>query len=224
MNLHTLQQTPELLIFFDESGKQGNEPVLLMGGISIPSTIYHHENYKSLHKLNSEYNYHWTAYGGDSKMRNGIELLFSEALPLANYVQLNFIRYFKSQLTQQAKPFSGVYESKQEIVSDTIYTKLPERICYGLLREFGENNHIRSTILVEDANEYRSKNLANNIKHYLNIHSLYRGEAFVVQQCNYRRKKEEIGVELTDILLGIVSTILENPIATASKRNRRRFY
>lgn len=136
-------------------------------------------------------------------------------------MNFNFIRYSKSNLAKQAQVYMDIYESKQIIVSNTIYAKLPERICYGLLRGYGEHNHVQATILIEDATEYRTKKLHETIKDSLNIHSLYRGEAFVIRECDYRAKGEEIGVEFIDILLGIVSTILDNPSATSKKKRSK---
>ena len=109
--------------------------------------------FADLHKLNGEYNLHWKEYGGDGKDRNDIEKLFQYASPLANYMQLNFIRYSRSTLAERANMFLNLGEPKKEIIDDTIYAKLPERICYGLLRGYGEHNHIEATILIEDASE-----------------------------------------------------------------------
>lgn len=214
-------ETPDLLICFDESGKQSSDPIQLMGAFSIPKNIYIHPLYEALHSLNTEYHFHWTDYGGDAKTRNGIEKLFEFALPLAEYMNFNFIRYSKSILAKQAQVYMDIYDSKQIIVSNTIYAKLPERICYGLLRGYGEHNHVQATILIEDATEYRTKKLHETIKDSLNIHSLYRGESFVIRECDYRTKGQEIGVEFIDILLGIVSMILENPLTTSKKKQAK---
>ena len=215
------QETPHLLICFDESGKQSRDPIQLMGALSIPTTIYMHPQYKDLHLLNKEYTLHWKEYGGDGKDRKGIEKLFQHALPLAEYMNFNFIRYSRSVLAEQANVFIDIYESKQVIVDNTVYAKLPERICYGLLRGYGEHNHVQATILIEDASEYRSRELDQTIKNSLNIHSLYRGEDFVIRECDYRSKGQEIGIEIIDILLGIVGLILDNPSAESNKKKAK---
>lgn len=102
-----------------------------------------------------------------------------------------------------------------------IYTKLPERIFYGLLRGYGEQNQLHAKIFIEDATEYRSKHLDVRVKDTLNIHSLYRGEYFVITECHYRSKGEEIGLELIDLLLGMVSLILDNPVAPGTKKKAK---
>lgn len=212
---------PHLVICFDESGKQSRDPIQLMGAISIPENIYRHSKFTDLHKLNEVYNLHWKEYGGDGKNRNGIEKLFQYALPLAEYMQLNFIRYSRSLLAERANIFLDLGGPKKEIVDDTIYAKLPERICYGLLRGYGEHNYIQATILIEDASEYRSRKLEQIIKNSLNSHSLYRGEDFIIRECGYRSKGQEVGIELTDILLGIVGVILDNPTVESRKKKEK---
>lgn len=221
MDQSLLNESPDLLICFDESGKHNSDPIQLMGAFSIPKAIYTHPQYEALHSLNMDYRLHWTDYSGDSKTRNGIEKLFDYAVPLADFMNFNFIRYSKASLAKHAQVYMDIYESKQVIVSNTIYAKLPERICYGLLRGYGEHNNVQATILIEDATEYRAKKLHKTIKDSLNIHSLYRGEAFVIRECDYRAKGEEIGVEFIDIILGIVSTILDNPSATSRKKKAK---
>lgn len=65
--------------------------------------------------------------------------------------------------------------------------------------------------MIEESSEYRSRNLDSMLKEALNIHSLYRGENFVITECGYRSKGEEIGIEFIDIFLGIVGIILTCP-------------
>ncbi|BAQ10872.1 hypothetical protein OXB_2401 [Bacillus sp. OxB-1] len=112
----------ELTICFDESGKQSSDPIQLMGALCIPTFIYYHPDFAPLHELIQEHNFHWTEYSGYSKNRYAIERLFDLAQPLAPYTQLNFINCSKTALEQQARAFANIYESKQAIASDTIYT------------------------------------------------------------------------------------------------------
>lgn len=207
----------DLFIFFDESGK-GNQPNQLMGGLSIPNNIYQSESFDSIHKLNEHYSYHWSSYDSDYKTKEGILRLFELASPMAVYTNAIFIKYSQQKLNEMAYINTAKLESERKKVIDgtnfleeTIYTKIPERIMYGLLRYYGNIGGITSTIYVERANEYIRLQLAEKLMSQLNMHALYRGESFVVQDCLYRSKGEEIGVELTDLLLGIFRTILENP-------------
>ena len=213
----SISNQSDLSIFFDESGK-GNQPNQLMGGLAIPNNIYHSKDFKSVHKLNDQHTFHWSSYDGDSKMRNGIINLFELASPMAVYANLIFIKYSQTKLKEMAFKNTAKLESGQKkaiddtnFLEETIYTKIPERIMYGLLRFYGNIAGVTSTIYVERANEYIKLQLSEKLTSQLNMHSLYRGESFIVQDCIYRGKGEEIGVELTDLLLGIFRTVLENP-------------
>ncbi|MEL7597146.1 MAG: hypothetical protein AAGU01_02975, partial [Clostridiaceae bacterium] len=57
---------------------------------------------------------------------------------------------------------------------------------------------------------YQSIELDKKLREQLNIQSIYRGEKYKVNKFYYKNKNEEIGVELTDLLLGIVRTIIFN--------------
>lgn len=201
----------DLIIFFDESGKQKSDKVQLMGGWGLPSNIYNSDKLSDFRKLNMSYRYHWSEYKGDSKQKNGIIKLFNEGNPLSEYIQLNFIQYSSSNLAKRANKYHEINgESSKRMIEKMVYSKLPERIVYGLLREYGHTQPVTVLVNIESANEYKTLGLAKNMKEQLNIHSLYRGKSFVVKACQYRKKGEEIGGELTDILLGIVRTIIEN--------------
>jgi hypothetical protein len=113
----------------------------------------------------------------------------------------------------------GATELGKDVVEDMIYTKFPERILYGLLRGYGKNIDIEAEVLIEKANEYENLNLFqlrdkhehdvklnldDLVKDLLNIQALYRGENYVINNCRLVPKGEEIGVEMADMLLGIV--------------------
>lgn len=208
-----------LSIFFDESGKQQN-PIQLMGALCIPSSIYRSEAMTSMHQLNKTYKFHWTDYSGDAKMRGGIIKLFQFAAELASYSQMNIIQYHYSQIEADARRFGS--DLKAEMAEHTIYSKFPERIMYGLLRAYGKSANLTADLYIEHANEYERLDLASSLKKQLNSHALYRGEPYSVSQCTYKKKGEEIGVELTDLLLGIARTIMENGDAVSRTKHEQR--
>lgn len=220
-----VHRNTDLFIFFDESGKEKRDKVQLMGGLVIPANIYNNKKLKPFRELNQEYQYHWSQYKEDSKQKSGLIKLLKEARLLAEYCRINFIRYSTTKLTEKGRMFdynsnqsSGHALDKSEIVRKMIYTKLPERIVYGLLRGYGQTRKVNAKIHIEHATEYETFELAEDIQLQLNMHSLYRGESFVIEDCVYCKKGDEIGVELTDILLGIVRTILENPNPESNKK------
>ncbi|WP_251648689.1 hypothetical protein [Rummeliibacillus stabekisii] len=53
--------------------------------------------------------------------------------------------------------------------------------------------------------------------HQLNIQSIYRGENFKVNQVGYQSKQSTFGIELADLLLGMVRTIILNERPTSKR-------
>ena len=69
---------------------------------------------------------------------------------------------------------------------------------------------IKTNLYIEDANEYAK--LPNQFKSQLNIQATYREEDFSIEGCSLLPKNLEIGIELTDLVLGIIKTVLQNEI------------
>lgn len=188
-------------IFFDESGKNKDSPTT-MGALLIPSLVYEHEIIKAINnKLkNKEFELHWKDYGGDSEKRSLILNVMADVMKFSSMFSFNVINYKKPNLQ----------EGDKQLFEDMIYTKLPERILYGLLRQHGREISINADIFIEKATEYNKRKLKENIPHQLNIQAMYRGENYRIENCDYKEKNEEIGVELVDIILGIIRTIIIN--------------
>lgn len=205
------------MVFFDESGKRNNKPNL-MGGLSIPHNVYCLDDFQALTQAlrDRTIKLHFKNYSGDSKEREHFIQIGEVLAKFANFIRIIIINYNYSAL-------AGSTELGKDLIEDMIYTKFPERILYGLLRGYGKNINIEAEVLIEQATEYESLNLfqlkdKHNVKlklddlakDLLNIQSLYRGENYVINDCRLVPKGEEIGVEMTDMLLGVVRTILEN--------------
>lgn len=86
------------------------------------------------------------------------------------------------------------------------------------MRGYGRTVDITTDIYIEDSTEYKSFQLNDLIKEQLNIQSLYRGEHYVVLTSQLVPKGEEIGVEITDLLLGVIRNIIENKPDSESKQ------
>lgn len=186
-------------VFFDESGKS-KDPIKTMGGLLIPNKVYNRNDMVVLNnKLKStEFKLHWVKYTGyepDKKLYSNIIRTFAKYSSLCS---LNIINY---------ENISGINNQK---FRNMIYSKLPERIFYGLLRYQGNNTSIEAELIIEEANAYKSIHLENELAKQLNIQALYRGEHYSIEKFRYETKNKEIGVELTDLLLGIVRTIILN--------------
>lgn len=196
-------------LFFDESGKN-NDSIKTMGSLMIPEKVYNCEEIISLNERlkKEEFELHWTRYDGgnsESKIYKEIIDIFSKYISLCEF---NVIRYDYP-----------ANRSKQKL--DTmIYSKIPERVMYGLLRYQGKGIDINADIYVENATMYNSIKLHETLCKEMNRQSLYRGTNFTVDKFEYKHKNEEIGVELTDVILGIIRNIIDNKNSKrANKKN-----
>lgn len=187
-------------LFFDESGK-GNDKIKTMGSLLIPHTIYNTKNFLQLNEqLKSEnFKLHWTQFSGgkdEITLYKNILTIFSKYSSLCEF---NIIRYNYPQ---------GI---NQDSLKKMIYGKIPERVMYGLLRHEGSNMDIEADIYVEEATMYvKTIKLHESLVNEMNKQSLYRGTHFKINKFKYKKKNEEIGVELTDLILGIIRTIIVN--------------
>lgn len=199
-------------IYFDESGKREKNGPKLMGAILVPEHIYSLEDLLAINERlrNKEIKYHFTDYNGNrGHMANYIEKIsvFSKYL---KYCSLNIISY--------RIPNSNHID--QETVKNMIYTKFPERVFYGLLRNNGEGLYIDADIYMEEASEYNE--MIKTLPMTLNTQSIYRGERFKITDSKLIPKNVEIGVEFTDTVLGMIRQIImsineEGPVSKAKR-------
>ncbi|WP_353928513.1 DUF3800 domain-containing protein [Desulfofundulus kuznetsovii] len=197
----------EYLIFFDESGKNNDSP-LLMGALMIPQNVYQKDEFQLFNKLlcDRKIRLHWSNYSGDHNDRLTICLTITTLMKYSQTFRFNVINYIR--------PKNGLVDKKT--FDKMIYSKLPERIIYGLLRHGGSNMKITATIFIEDATEY--KDLQKYIVEQLNLQAIYRGEQFEVTDCSRKRKNTEIGLDLTDMILGFIRNIVSYSKSSTSKR------
>lgn len=200
-----------LRIFFDESGKK--DPPSLMGALSIPSSIYDYHDFSALNSelLDGKIKIHYKDYGGYAKSKDTFIQVIEATMKYEKFIKLNIINYKKPP-----------YHCDTTLFNKMVYTKLPERILYGLLRGYGREIDIYAHIDIEYSSEYFSENLHIKVTEQLNTQAIYRGEHFEVVESNLVPKQKEIGLELTDLLLGICRTIIQNnPKGLSNKSNEK---
>lgn len=198
-------------IFFDESGKKEDQKPRLMGGLLIPCNIYETESFKDYNNRlkENEFYLHWKKYSGDNEQKNLIiDMVVSLFKKYSSLFCFNVINYIKPEKVDN------------QAFEDMVYTKLPERIIYGLLRHYGSDITLNTNIYIEYSTEYEKNELSKTIKRQLNIQSIYRGKNFKIISCDYRKKNTEIGVELTDLILGIIRTIIKNCSTSRTERSK----
>ncbi|QCJ45524.1 DUF3800 domain-containing protein (plasmid) [Bacillus sp. S3] len=220
MSLSPPLKTELMNIFFDESGQDSDRPST-MGGLLIPKSVYITTKMQELNKKleSGKIKLHWTEYSGHSELRENIKeaiYVFSE---IARFTRMNVINYNRSTLDWRYKlsgdPASGKLDKREKqkhlnFATLMVYTKIPERIFYGLLRHFGKDIYIKTEIFIEKEGKYEKYDLEKRLQENLNTQSLYRSEQFWVTSCEMVTKGNMIGVELVDLLLGIIRLIINN--------------
>ncbi|WP_187115113.1 DUF3800 domain-containing protein [Clostridium tyrobutyricum] len=204
-------------IFFDESGKRTDKPTT-MGGLLIPSNVYNFKIFNEYNEKlkNGDFKIHWTDFKGNYNQKQLIKKLVTDLMKFSSMFSFNAINYVKPNVIKPNSMCNNDFEKM-------IYTKLPERIFYGLLRFHGCSSNISANLFIEDATEYHKVKLSDKIKEQLNIQAMYRSENFSISDCDYKSKNVEIGVELTDLILGIIRTIILNNKESKSKIIKNNF-
>lgn len=204
----------DILIFFDESGKKDKPN--LMGALSISNNIYSLPIFEEIKHIIKTTEIHWKQYSGDRRKRKIIIKMIKTLLDFTIDTKINVIHYEQSIIEKKANFYKNVDE---DLYDSTIYMKLPERLIYGLIRHYGKLSNINVGIIIEEATEYKKTNvmLKERLPKLLNIQSVYRGEHYKIISSRYASKGEEVGIELTDILLGMIRTIVKNPDCTSRK-------
>lgn len=205
-------------IYFDESGK-ANEALHLMGAILFPQDYYLHHQEK-LDDIIQNAGIHWTSYGGHTAIRDSIKTLLSDVLSHHHLMKMNVISYDINKVELNSKPIKSIIS---DVVDRTIYTKFPERVVYGLIRKYGKNTFVNADVFIEHDHTYEAKNydLKVDMLRQLNIQSIYRGENFRVNSVSYLPKKSTYGIEVTDLLLGIVRTIILNESSDSNRKKAK---
>lgn len=200
--INNVNNISEYIICFDESGKN-NEKINLIGGLLIPRRIFENEKIKKLNDelCSKKFKLHWTNYNGDCQEKDIIKNLIKELMLYKEFIKLNVIVFDK--IHGETKQYN------KENVKNMIYSKFPERVIYGLLRKYSSYRTLDVDIYIESETTYKKDNLAENIKKQLNIQSIYRGKNFNIVNSEYKCKNEFIGVELIDLFIGIIKSILE---------------
>lgn len=200
--------TQEIHVFFDESGKESDRPNLL-GSLSIPKKIYEQKEIQCMNESlrANQFKIHWKNYNGNSFVKEKIVELIDLFIQYEEYIKFNVINYHYGFLKDQ----QSFTKQDRDIA---IYSKFPERLIYGLIRGYGSETHIIANIFIDKSTEYEKLKLDETLISTLNSQSLYRGEKFYAQDCEMLPKNSEIGLELIDVLLGIIRTIIINPQIT----------
>lgn len=200
----------ETMIFFDESGKKDDHPIL-MGGLSLPKAVYSRAEFNAVQGTRT----HWVDFKHQNSMRMLIELIAK----FESVVKINVINYNYTEIENLTTKFTPPKD--KEFATRTIYAKFPERIFYGLLRRNVNYLSVTSDIVIEKATEYEQY-VQDVVEKQLNVQAIYRAENFKVNSCVLKPKGTDIGLEITDLLLGIIRFIIKNEPRSKSNRQEKK--
>jgi len=201
-------------IFFDESGKSDDYPVL-MGGVSIPESIYSKNDFSNLNGIRT----HWS----DFTRKDDLKILITTLSKFYQVVNINVINYnYQAVLEDSIQKFQDESLAKN-FANKTIYAKFPERIFYGLLRNNPQHMFIRADVSIEESTEYNTSLVKSVVENDLNVQSIYRGESFLINNVELKPKGVDVGLEMTDLVLGIMRTIIKNSRTTNRNKRKNKF-
>ncbi|WP_273754059.1 hypothetical protein [Leuconostoc mesenteroides] len=209
-----MSQTTDIKIFMDESGKDND--ISLFGGVSIPTNNYNTPAIQQLNTklVNGELHFHFTKYTR-YEFQNYYDLIHA-FLSISDSISINIIAWKKNIFTR--------HDLLKDLYSDMVYSKIPERVCYGLLRNHSNLVGISADLFIESSTEYKNRNLQDNVKKQVNTHALYRYDTFRIRKSLLAEKNVQIGLEFTDTLIGIIRFIMVHAsMADASDRNSNNF-
>ena len=125
-------------------------------------------------------------------------------------MKFNIIAYSKDEY------ISGHTAYNKTTIKNMEYAKIPERVIYGSIRNISKYKPTKVKLFIENSTEYSRIGLNKTLEDQLNVQSLYRNDNFVIERAGLYPKGKEIGIEITDMILGIISVIIRNAYADDS--------
>lgn len=95
----------------------------------------------------------------------------------------------------------------KEEIRPLLYIKIPERLVYGIARNIVAINEVK--IFIDQNSEYTKYKLEEKLKEQLNAQAIYRKLNYSITNVSSIDSKTDKMVQLTDVLLGIISFITE---------------
>ena len=204
-------------IFFDESEVKSlriKMDISLMGCLRMPESLYKTPAIQALtdQLRDRSIKLHFTDYNNRLfKMYSKVlKEFFGENGENVKYLKFNLISYSKDEYINGHTAFDKVS------MKDMEYAKIPERVIYGSIRNISKYKPTEARLFIENSTEYTRIGLHNILKKQLNVQSLYRNDNFVIKTSLLYPKGKEIGIEITDMILGIISIVIRNAVTVDS--------
>lgn len=188
------------LIFFDESGKLDRNFSINSYYGALGCT---RSDYEDITNFIKEFGYkrelHFTAFNLK---------LVNRYLDVVNYVldknvKLNI--YVVDRV--KAEDIGDHLDLSMERIRELFYTKIPERLIYGILRYIQDYKTIR--IIYDECDEYEKYDLKGKLENQLNAQAVYRNLNCQITEVKAEDSEKEIFLQIIDILIGIVTLLIE---------------
>lgn len=198
-------------VFFDESEVESlrtNMAISLMGCLRVPGSLYSNPQIQNLTKQlrNGSMKLHFNEYNARffKTYSQVLKEFFGENGENVKYMKFNLIAYTKDEYINNHTAFTKTSMKRME------HAKIPERVIYGSIRNISKYKPTKVRLYIENSTEYSQFKLHNMLKEQLNVQALYRNDNFVIDTSLLYPKGKEIGIEITDMILGIISIVIRN--------------
>lgn len=196
----------EYEIYFDESNKldQPTGSYSYYGAFGADSkTIYEMKMYINglFEELNTKSELHFVDYTSDEH--------FEKYFKTINYIisqniKINLMLVDKMDAASIADQM-GINLSE---LRELFYVKIPERLFYGMTRTLTKGNSVQ--IVIDKNSEYEKLELEKKLKEQMNAHSAYRNKGYRVEKVMQADSKDNIPVQIIDVLMGIIVLLIES--------------
>lgn len=185
-------------VYFDESNKITKTDIFefsYYGALSCDELVASQLN--SIH--NSQTELHFSQFN--------LKQLPTYVEYINKLIKLNF--YFNIFIINSSEIFSvcNNIDISYDNIRPLLYIKIPERLVYGITRNLISKNSVE--IYIDNNTEYTKYDLETKLKEQLNSQSIYRKLNYSVSKVNSLDSKNNIMLQLTDVLVGIISFIFE---------------
>lgn len=187
------------LVFFDESGKidRQKEKYSYYGALGIKKNNYE-KVIEVLNEFEDKRELHFKDFNLNSLHKYLIVL--QEVIEKA---QFNVYLVDRDKAINIADRLCIDMKKLREL----LYIKIPERLIYGILRYIEDILNV--SIYIDKCDEYDNYDIKTKLEYQLNAQSVYRDKKYFINNVSQIDSKENILLQATDVLLGIVSFLIE---------------
>ncbi|MEC1158677.1 DUF3800 domain-containing protein [Cytobacillus horneckiae] len=208
------------LIYFDESNKldSPNKQYSYYGayGGNLDTMFEITKNIKDIYKnLKTKSEMHFNTYDSGEYIKKYFQVLNHV---INQEIAMNILIINNQDAAKSARKMDLSIPD----LRDLFYTKIPERLFYGLIRNLNVDETQDIRIKVDDATEYRTLDVYDNIKKQMNAHSAYRNKDYKVSSILGKKSDYSIPLQIMDTFMGIIVFLMEEQYYDSSISSQSR--